>query len=100
MESCVLKGKQLLSKLQGLQRAPVQVSQSSTCISWVQRVKERVTGGSDKIPTRLLNGFTDTTGSKESELVAMRHMHLAETLISHRNEGGDSVSSCHPLKAG
>lgn len=54
----------------------------------------------DKIPTRLLDGFTDTTGSRESELVEMRHMHLAETLITHRNEGGDSVSFCHPLKAG
>lgn len=68
--------------------------------SWVQRVKEGVTGGLDKTPTRLLSGFTDTTGSQESELVEMKHMHLAETLITHRNEGGDSVSFCHALQAG
>lgn len=101
VKSCVLKGKQLLQKVQGPQWAPVQVSQSSRFICWVQIVKERVTGELDKIPTDCWMALQTPLGAKSlSWSKWVRHMHFTETLITHRNEGGDSVSFCHPLRAG
>lgn len=64
VKSCVLKGKQLLQKVQGPQWAPVQVSQSSRSICWVQIVKERVTGELDKIPTDCWMALQTPLGAK------------------------------------